>query len=150
MTSNSQAKRTALGVLRSHDCRTTRLRLIVLMFISLRGSISAIDLRPKDNRQVAFQPIENYSWTIRKAGALRYAYLLTDKPLSKKTDQKLNATLVEEIGVNGRHLGNHPQAFTHLPLISAATYLDRRSFGHKGGIAVESRSKKRFFSSFPL
>jgi hypothetical protein len=55
---------------------------MVLMFISLRGSISAIDLRPKDNRQVAFQPIENYSWTIRKAGALRYAYLLTDKPLS--------------------------------------------------------------------
>ncbi len=56
---------------------------MVLMFISLRGSISAIDLRPKDNRQVAFQPIENYSWTIRKAGALRYAYLLTDKPKQK-------------------------------------------------------------------
>jgi len=40
----------------------------------------------------------------------------------------------EELGPQAQHLGNVPQAFTHLALISAAFDLDRRlsAAGHAG------------------
>jgi GH15 family glucan-1,4-alpha-glucosidase len=37
----------------------------------------------------------------------------------------------EEIGPSGEALGNFPQAFTHLSLVSAALYLDRALDGHR-------------------
>ena len=50
------------------------------------------------------------------------ARLLFEKMLGYANHVGLYA---EQLGPNGQHLGNFPQALTHLALISAATYLDR-------------------------
>jgi len=54
------------------------------------------------------------------------ARLLFDKMLGYANHLGLYS---EELGSSGQHLGNFPQAFTHLALISAATYLDRVLIG---------------------
>lgn len=54
------------------------------------------------------------------------ARLLFDKMLGYANHLGLYA---EELGSGGEHLGNFPQAFTHLALISAATFLDRELDG---------------------
>jgi GH15 family glucan-1,4-alpha-glucosidase len=54
------------------------------------------------------------------------ARLLFDKMLGYANHLGLYA---EELGSSGEHLGNFPQAFTHLALISAATSLDRAISG---------------------
>ena len=53
---------------------------------------------------------------------LEQARLLFEPVLSYANHLGLYA---EEIGPRGEHLGNFPQAFTHLALISAAFNLDR-------------------------
>jgi GH15 family glucan-1,4-alpha-glucosidase len=63
-----------------------------------------------------------YVECLARAGELEKAQLLFEKLLGYANHVGLYS---EELGLNGRHLGNFPQAFTHLALISAATYLDR-------------------------
>lgn len=59
---------------------------------------------------------------LARAGDLKLARFFFEKTLGYANDLGLYA---EEIGLNGEQLGNFPQAFTHLGLISAAYYLDR-------------------------
>jgi len=67
-----------------------------------------------------------YVECLARAGELQKAQLLFEKLLGYANHLGLYS---EELGSDGRHLGNFPQAFTHLALISAATYLDRALSG---------------------
>jgi GH15 family glucan-1,4-alpha-glucosidase len=59
---------------------------------------------------------------LARAGDLKQARFNFEKTLSYANHLGLYA---EEVGLNGEQLGNFPQAFTHLGLISAAHLLDR-------------------------
>jgi GH15 family glucan-1,4-alpha-glucosidase len=67
-----------------------------------------------------------YIECLARAGELQKAQLLFEKLLGYANHLGLYA---EQLGSDGRHLGNFPQAFTHLALISAAVYLDRALSG---------------------
>ncbi|MBA3344467.1 MAG: glycoside hydrolase family 15 protein [Gemmatimonadales bacterium] len=64
-----------------------------------------------------------YIECLSRAGDLQRARFLFEKMLGYANHVGLYA---EEVGPAGEHLGNFPQAFTHLALISAAYDLDRR------------------------
>jgi GH15 family glucan-1,4-alpha-glucosidase len=70
-----------------------------------------------------------YVECLARAGDLAQARFLFEKMLGYANHLGLFA---EELGPAGEHLGNFPQAFTHLALISAAYYLDRALSGNDG------------------
>jgi GH15 family glucan-1,4-alpha-glucosidase len=72
-----------------------------------------------------------YVECLARAGELAKAQLLFEKLLGYANHLGLYS---EELGADGRHLGNFPQAFTHLALISAATYLDRALSSTEGAV----------------
>ena len=63
-----------------------------------------------------------YVEALTRVGRLADARLALEKMFSYANHLGLYA---EEIGLTGDQLGNFPQAFTHLSLISAAIDLDR-------------------------
>ena len=63
-----------------------------------------------------------YVECLARANQLDKARLLFEKTISYSNHLGLYA---EEIGTSGEHLGNFPQAFTHLSLVSAALYLNQ-------------------------
>jgi GH15 family glucan-1,4-alpha-glucosidase len=64
-----------------------------------------------------------YAECLARAGELDQARLLFEKAMGYANHLGLYS---EAIGPSGEHLGNFPQAFTHLAVISAAYELDRR------------------------
>jgi GH15 family glucan-1,4-alpha-glucosidase len=66
---------------------------------------------------------------LARAGDVKLARFYFEKNLGYANHLGLYS---EELGLNGEQLGNFPQAFTHLGLISAAYYLDR-ALGEQGG-----------------
>jgi GH15 family glucan-1,4-alpha-glucosidase len=64
-----------------------------------------------------------YVECLSRSGDLEKARFFFEKMLGYANHLGLYA---EELGAMGQHLGNFPQAFTHLALISAAYDLDRR------------------------
>jgi GH15 family glucan-1,4-alpha-glucosidase len=67
-----------------------------------------------------------YIECLARSGELEKAQLLFEKMLGYANHLGLYS---EELGSSGQHLGNFPQALTHLALISTATYLDRALSG---------------------
>jgi GH15 family glucan-1,4-alpha-glucosidase len=67
-----------------------------------------------------------YAECLSRAGDLPKARFIFEKMLSYANHLGLYA---EELGPRAEHLGNFPQAFTHLALISAAYDIDRRLSG---------------------
>jgi GH15 family glucan-1,4-alpha-glucosidase len=72
-----------------------------------------------------------YIECLARSGNLEKAQLLFEKLLGYASHLGLYS---EQIGPSGQHLGNFPQAFTHLALISTATYLDRALSGKDGAV----------------
>jgi pentatricopeptide repeat protein len=68
-----------------------------------------------------------YIECLARSGQLDKARLLFERMISYANHVGLYS---EELGPSGEHLGNFPQAFTHLALISAAFYLDRALSGN--------------------
>ncbi len=66
---------------------------------------------------------------LARAGQVDKAHLLFERILGYANHLGLFS---EELSSNGEQLGNFPQALTHLALISAATFLDRRLSGSHG------------------
>jgi pentatricopeptide repeat protein len=71
-----------------------------------------------------------YIECLARSGELDKARLLFERMISYANHVGLYS---EELGPSGEHLGNFPQALTHLALISAAFYLDRALSGSDRG-----------------
>jgi len=92
---------------------------LVYRYQVLKGAQDGLPGREGTFSMCSFWNVE----CISRAGDLKKARFFFEKALGYANHLGLYA---EELGQSGEHLGNFPQAFTHLALISAAYNLDQR------------------------
>lgn len=92
---------------------------LVYRYNTLKGANDGLSGREGTFSICSFWYVE----CLARAGDLKQARLIFEKALSYANHLGLYS---EELGLRGEHLGNFPQAFTHLALISAACNLDWR------------------------
>jgi len=92
---------------------------LVYRYNVLKGAAEGVSGREGTFSMCSFWNVE----CLARAGDLKQARLYFEKALGYANHLGLYS---EELSLNGEQLGNFPQAFTHLGLISAAYYLDRR------------------------
>jgi GH15 family glucan-1,4-alpha-glucosidase len=92
---------------------------LVYRYNVIKGAAEGVSGREGTFSMCSFWNVE----CLARAGDLKQARLYFEKALGYANHLGLYS---EELSLNGEQLGNFPQAFTHLGLISAAYYLDRR------------------------
>jgi GH15 family glucan-1,4-alpha-glucosidase len=92
---------------------------LVYRYSTLAGAKDGLSGREGTFSMCSFWYVE----CLARAGDLKRARFILEKALSYANHLGLYA---EELGMRGEQLGNFPQAFTHLALISAACNLDWR------------------------
>ena len=92
---------------------------LVYRYSILRGAKTGFPGREGTFSMCSFWNVE----CLARAGDLQQARLYLEKTFGYANHLGLYS---EELGLSGEHLGNFPQAFTHLGLISAAYFLNRR------------------------
>jgi GH15 family glucan-1,4-alpha-glucosidase len=92
---------------------------LVYRYNVLEGAYSGFPGREGTFSVCSFWNVE----CLARAGDLRLARYYFEKTLGYASPLGLYS---EELGLHGQQLGNFPQALTHLGLISAAYYLDRK------------------------
>jgi GH15 family glucan-1,4-alpha-glucosidase len=95
---------------------------LVFRYNVMKGAAEGLSGREGTFSMCSFWNVE----CLARAGDVKQARLFFEKALGYANHLGLYS---EELGLNGEQLGNFPQAFTHLGLISAAYYLNRRLDG---------------------
>jgi GH15 family glucan-1,4-alpha-glucosidase len=91
---------------------------LVYRYNVMKGAFTGFPGREGTFSMCSFWNVE----ALARSGDLKLARFYFEKALGYANHLGLYA---EEIGLKGEQLGNFPQAFTHLALISAAYYLDK-------------------------
>lgn len=116
------------GEMRNKQLYLPETNVLLTRFLSSEGVGELTDFMPADDGLIHGEGMFSmcsfwYIECLAKAGNIQKARLYFEKMIGYANHLGLYS---EQLGFQGEHLGNFPQAFTHLGLISAAISLDRQ------------------------